>query len=93
MDVVSGANSIKRKDQRTLEELDKILKAAGFNTREEYIAAALQRLTPEQRAEYLNMQNSLDKTDEALQIAWNVSGGLMGISAFAGLGCQTFLSP
>ena len=87
------AENIKKKDERTLEELDKILKEAGYKTREEYIEAALKRLTPEQRAEYQKMRDTLDKTDDALEIGWSTSGALMGIAAFSGLAGQRFLCP
>jgi len=92
-DVRAEAENIKKKDERTLEELDKLLKAAGYKTREEYIEAALKRLTPEQRAEYQKMRDTLDKTDDALEIGWSVSGALLGIAAFSGLACQRFLCP
>ena len=76
--------NIRKKDGRTIVDLDVVVKSAEYNTRQEYIDAALTKLTPEQLEEYEEIKRELDFEDEALEIAWDVCGGVLGIAIFAG---------
>jgi len=77
-------DNIAKKDERTLETLDKVLKAAGFKTREEYIEAGLNRLTQEQREEFQKMRKEVQEFDQKLEIGMQVAGGLLSVAAFTG---------
>lgn len=82
-----AVQNIRKKDERTIVVLDVVVKSAEYNTRQEYIDAALTKLTLEQREEYEGIKRELDFQDKALEIAWDVSGGVLGIAIFAGADC------
>ena len=79
---------IRKTDERTIVDLDAVVKSSEYNTQQEFIDAALTKLTLEQREVYEEIKRELDFQDEALEIAWDVSGGVLGMAIFAGADCE-----
>jgi hypothetical protein len=74
-------DSIEIKDDRTLVTLDKIIKAAGYKTRDEYVAVGLSRLTAEQRAQFQSMRDEVQNFDQRLAKGMQIGGALVTAAA------------
>jgi hypothetical protein len=82
LDIEAVVDNLKKKDSRMVPLLDKIIAAAGYKTLDEYVKAALERLTPEQREIYNKLREEFEGYDKDTDIAWQVSWGLIAVAAF-----------
>lgn len=78
---------ILKDDKDTLEILDKIAKASGHDTLEEYIDAAMKLLPEDDRKAYERVKSELNGQDTDIDIARKVGGGIVAL----GVGCGVAL--
>ena len=80
----SHADAVERTDDRTQSEVAQVLRLLGFSTIEELEKQLLQKLTPQQRKEYLEMVEHMRKVERVTENILTSSSIVAFIAASTG---------
>ncbi|PFH48508.1 hypothetical protein AMATHDRAFT_5759 [Amanita thiersii Skay4041] len=79
----------KKHDEKTIEYLEKVLKARGFKTLNDLIAEGEGKLSKEDREKYSQMKDAVQNLDDGVTLALNVGSGIAGLGAISELSAQS----
>ncbi|KAF7954060.1 uncharacterized protein EAE97_001458 [Botrytis byssoidea] len=76
----------KENDIRAYHYLEKVSKAAGYPTPQDYITAAMDRLPEKEKSEWYRKRDEAVKLSEDMKIAFDVAGGVFALAVLGRLG-------
>lgn len=92
----SHADAVVRTDDRTQDEVAQVLRLLGFSTIEELEKQLLQKLTPQQRQEYLNMvahMRNVERVTENILTSSTIVAFIAASTGALGESCNPWRNP